>query len=66
MIHYMNLNPQPFEMIAAGRKTIELRLLDEKRKQIQAGDTKKGKKAGPRQLDADELAAIERLMQEGV
>lgn len=38
MIHYMNLTPQPFEMIAAGRKTIELRLLDEKRKQIQAGD----------------------------
>ena len=33
--------------------------------QIRSGDTKKGQKQGPRQLDADELAAIERLMQEG-
>ena len=38
MTHYMNLNPQPFEMIAQGKKTIELRLLDEKRKKIAAGD----------------------------
>ena len=38
MTHNMNLNPQPFGMIAAGRKTIELRLLDEKRKQIAIGD----------------------------
>jgi ASC-1-like (ASCH) protein len=34
----MNLNPQPFEMIARGMKTIELRLLDEKRKKIAVGD----------------------------
>lgn len=33
--------------------------------QIRSGDTKKGQKQSPRQLDADELAAIERLMQEG-
>lgn len=33
--------------------------------QIRAGDTKKSPQGGPRQLDADELAAIERLMQEG-
>lgn len=33
--------------------------------QIRSGDTKRGQKTGPRQLDADELAAIERLMQEG-
>mgnify|MGYP003310098302 CR=1 FL=1 len=39
MTHYMNLNPQPFEMIAQGKKTIELRLLDEKRKRISVGDT---------------------------
>ncbi|MBQ7380225.1 MAG: ASCH domain-containing protein [Clostridia bacterium] len=39
MIHYMNLHPQPFSMIACGAKTIELRLLDEKRKQICVGDT---------------------------
>lgn len=34
----MKLNPSPFEMIKSGRKTIELRLLDEKRRQIKAGD----------------------------
>ena len=39
MIHYMNLHPGPFSMIAEGKKTIELRLLDEKRKMISAGDT---------------------------
>ena len=32
--------------------------------QVRSGDTKKGKKAGPRQLDSDELAAIERIMRE--
>ena len=39
MTHYMNLNPSPFEMIASGAKTIELRLYDEKRRQIKVGDT---------------------------
>ena len=39
MTHYMNLKPRPFGMIAQGRKTIELRLLDEKRQQIVVGDT---------------------------
>ena len=39
MTHYMNLKPQPFEMIAEGKKTIELRLLDEKRQLIAVGDT---------------------------
>jgi ASC-1-like (ASCH) protein len=39
MVHKMNLQPRPFEMIAAGRKTIELRLLDEKRQMIAVGDT---------------------------
>lgn len=39
MKHYMNLNPEPFEMIRSGRKTIELRLNDEKRKTISIGDT---------------------------
>ena len=36
--HAMNLNPQPFCMIASGHKTIEMRLWDEKRQQIQPGD----------------------------
>ena len=34
----MKLNPAPFEMIKNGQKTIELRLFDEKRQQIKAGD----------------------------
>ena len=38
MAHYMNLQPQPFAMIAEGYKTIELRLLDEKRQKIAVGD----------------------------
>lgn len=36
--HEMNLNPAPFEMIKDGRKTIELRLYDERRRQIDVGD----------------------------
>lgn len=39
MTHHMNLNPQPFSMIAQGKKIIELRLLDEKRKAVSVGDT---------------------------
>ena len=39
MTHTLNLHPQPFEMIRSGHKTIELRLYDEKRSQIQVGDT---------------------------
>ena len=39
MIHYMNLHPWPFHLIATGVKTIELRLYDEKRKSIRIGDT---------------------------
>lgn len=39
MTHHMNLNPRPFSLIANGQKTIELRLLDEKRQLISVGDT---------------------------
>ena len=39
MTHFLNLSPCPFENIQSGRKTIELRLYDEKRSQIQVGDT---------------------------
>jgi ASC-1-like (ASCH) protein len=35
---HMNLTPAPFSMIKSGQKTIELRLLDEKRQQIRVGD----------------------------
>jgi len=37
--HTMNLHPAPFAMIRSGRKTIELRLYDEKRQAIAVGDT---------------------------
>ena len=36
--HEMKLNPAPFAMIKSGRKTIELRLFDEKRRKIKVGD----------------------------
>lgn len=39
MKHYMNLCPEPFDMIRSGDKTIELRLNDEKRRAIGVGDT---------------------------
>lgn len=38
MKHNMKLNPSPFEMIKSGKKTIELRLNDEKRRKIKIGD----------------------------
>ena len=38
MLHNMKLNNEPFEMIDDGRKTIELRLNDEKRRKVQPGD----------------------------
>ena len=37
-IFNMKLSPNPYDMIASGKKTIELRLLDEKRSQIKDGD----------------------------
>lgn len=37
--HVMNLFPAPMQEIRTGNKTIELRLNDEKRKQISVGDT---------------------------
>lgn len=38
MLHHMKLRAAPFEKIKNGSKTIELRLNDEKRQQIQIGD----------------------------
>ena len=37
--HEMNLQPKYFDFIKDGTKRIELRLFDEKRQQIQLGDT---------------------------
>ncbi len=38
MTHCMKLRPVPFERIKSGKKSIELRLYDEKRRKIAAGD----------------------------
>lgn len=38
MKHHMNLRLTPFDMIRSGQKTIELRLYDEKRREIRVGD----------------------------
>lgn len=38
MTHYMKLHNGPFSLIASRKKTIELRLYDEKRKLIHPGD----------------------------
>ena len=39
MEHIMNLCREPFDMIASGEKTIELRLYDNKRQRVKVGDT---------------------------
>lgn len=38
MLHKMNLAPSAFEAIELGKKTIEMRLYDEKRAKIKVGD----------------------------
>lgn len=38
MVHNMKLKELPFEKIASGRKTVELRLYDEKRRMLNIGD----------------------------
>ena len=38
MLHTMKLHSRPFEMINSGKKNIELRLYDEKRKNIKVDD----------------------------
>ncbi len=39
MFHIMKLQPHPFDKIKEGSKTIEVRLFDEKRREIKLGDT---------------------------
>ncbi|MBO5480807.1 MAG: ASCH domain-containing protein [Clostridia bacterium] len=39
MTHTMNLWHDPFEKIVSGQKSVEMRLYDEKRQKIHAGDT---------------------------
>ena len=38
MIYEMNLHPSPFELIKSGRKDIEMRLNDDRRKGMKIGD----------------------------
>ena len=38
MTHYMNLAPKAFKSISSGKKTIEMRLYDEKRAKVKVGD----------------------------
>ncbi len=38
MKHVLNLHPEPFEKIKSGLKTIEMRLNDERRRNIKVGD----------------------------
>ena len=38
MVYEMKLNPEPFEKIRDGRKNVELRLYDEKRRKLEIGD----------------------------
>lgn len=38
MLHEMRLDKAPFDLIASGQKTYELRLYDEKRRAISSGD----------------------------
>ena len=39
MIHDMRLDKEPFYMIKTGKKDVEMRLFDEKRRAISVGDT---------------------------
>ena len=38
MAYEMKLNDEPFQKIRDGKKTIELRLFDEKRRKLELGD----------------------------
>ena len=39
MEHILNLHKSPFDLIKSGKKTVEMRLNDEKRSKIKVGDT---------------------------
>lgn len=38
MMHFLKLNPEPFESIKSKEKTVEMRLYDDKRRLITPGD----------------------------
>ena len=39
MVHFMQLHQEPFDAIKSGKKTIEMRLNDERRKELRVGDS---------------------------
>lgn len=51
MLHTMKLQPFPFDKIKEGKKIIEVRLCDEKRRDIKIGDTIEFKRE-PEQVEA--------------
>ncbi|MBP5491192.1 MAG: ASCH domain-containing protein [Lachnospiraceae bacterium] len=67
MTHQMQLQPEPFDMIKSGAKTIELRLYDEKRRKIRIGDeiaftnTENGETLAVRVIDLAVFASFEEL-----
>ncbi len=61
MKHYMKLKPFPFEMIKSGRKTIELRLFDEKRQKIKVGDDIEFTNTQTGELITAEVTALHRF-----
>lgn len=56
--HEMNLQPQYFDFIKDGTKRIELRLFDEKRQQIQLGDTIEFAKSEDEKLKAKVIGLL--------
>ncbi len=66
-VHRMSLYPEPFEHIKCGKKKIELRLWDEKRRKIKVGDsivfksTKSGEELTATVLKLHRFASFEEL-----
>lgn len=56
--HEMNLQPKYFDYIKNGTKRIELRLFDEKRQQIQLGDTIEFAKSEDEKLKAEVIGLL--------
>ena len=56
--HQMNLQPKFFDFIKHGTKRIELRLFDEKRQQIQLGDTIEFSNGSDEKLQAEVIGLL--------
>ena len=54
----MRLLPEPFEMISAGKKTVEIRLFDEKRRRLSVGDSIVFRRTDGRDELAAEIVAL--------